>query len=259
MNIGFIGTGVITEAIVRGIIKSNYSTTHIYISLRNEAVSARLEKLSSNIVVLENNQEIVDRSDMIILAILPQQAENVLVKLNFDDAAQIVSLIATMQIDKIREWTSQKADICRAVPLPSVADHNGITTVFPPSSAVEELFRHLGQVVPVKTLEAFDAFVVASATMGMYFDTLETAAQWLSEKGTEYQDARQFLGALFFGLAETANNTPDLSFAELRSGHSTPNGLNQQVFEEFRAHGGQDALLEAFNSLQGRIMKGREA
>jgi pyrroline-5-carboxylate reductase len=95
--------------------------------------------------------------------------------------------------------------------------------------------------------------------MGMYFDTLETAAHWLSEKGTEYKDARRFLGALFRGLAETANNTPDLSFAELRTGHSTPNGLNQQVFEEFRAHGGQDALLEAFNSLQARIMKGRDA
>jgi pyrroline-5-carboxylate reductase len=91
--------------------------------------------------------------------------------------------------------------------------------------------------------------------MGLYFDTLETASQWLSEQGTEYKEARRFLTALFYGLAETAMKTSNLTFSELRTGHSTPGGLNQQVFEDFRAAGGQDALVKALNSLQARIVK----
>jgi pyrroline-5-carboxylate reductase len=257
MNIGFIGTGVITEAIINGIIKSRYSTSNIYISLRSETVSTRLAKRSSKITVLDNNQDIVDRSDLVILALLPEQAEEVLAQLNFANDPDIISLIATLQIEQIRKWTSQTSTICRAVPLPSVADHNGITTVFPPNERAEKLFGHLGQVVSLETLDAFDAFVTAGATMGLYFDTLETATQWLCVQGTQYQDARRFLAALFYGLAETTNNAPNLTFAELRSGHSTPNGLNQQVFEDFRAASGQEALVTALNSLQERIMKGR--
>lgn len=255
MNIGFIGTGVITEAIVNGLIKSNYSTSNILISLRNETVSMRLANRSPQISVRENNQDIVDGSDIVILAVLPEQAEQVLTQLNFTNKAQIISLIATLQIEQIRKWTSQTANICRAVPLPSVADHNGITTVFPPNKRAEDLFGHLGQVVPLQTLEAFDAFVTVGATMGLYFDTLETASQWLSEQGTEYKEARRFLTALFYGLAETAMKTSNLTFSELRTGHSTPGGLNQQVFEDFRAAGGQDALVKALNSLQARIVK----
>ena len=255
MNIGFIGTGVITEAIINGIIKSRYSTSNIFISLRSETISTRLARQSSKISIVENNQDIIDQSDLIILAVLPEQAGEVITRLKFEDHAQIISLIATLQIEQIRKWTSQTANICRAVPLPSVADHNGITTVFPPNKRAEDLFGHLGQVVPLQTLEAFDAFVTVGATMGLYFDTLETASQWLSEQGTEYKEARRFLTALFYGLAETAMKTSNLTFSELRTGHSTPGGLNQQVFEDFRAAGGQDALVKALNSLQARIVK----
>ncbi len=255
MNIGFIGTGVITEAIINGLIKSDYSIENIFISLRNKTVSMRLAGLSSIISVFKDNQEIVDRSDVVIFAVLPEQAEEVLSQLNFANDAHIISLVATVQIEKIRKWSSQTANICRAVPLPSVADHNGITTVFPPNERAEELFGHLGQVVPLETLEAFDAFVTAGATMGFYFDILETASQWLSKQDIQYQDARCFLSALFSGLAETAKNTSDLTFSELRTGHSTPNGLNQQLSEDFRAAGGQDALVKALNSLQTRIVK----
>ena len=258
MNIGFIGTGVITEAIINGIIISNYPISNIFISLRNEHVSMRLEELSPKIIVLESNQVIVDRSDMVILAVLPEQAEDVLIQLNFADDTQIISLVAMLQIEQIRKWTSQTANICRAVPLPTVADHNGITTVYPPNERAEEFFGYLGQVVPIDKLEVFDAFVTAGATMGLYFDILETVTQWLSGQGTEYQAARNFASALFYGLAETANKTPNLTFKELRGGHSTPNGLNQKMFEDFRASNGQDALLVSLNNLHARIMNKRE-
>ena len=255
MKLGFIGTGVITEAIITGLVKSDYPVSDIFISLRNHKVSKRLAMMSSKIHVLDANQAIVDQSDMIFLAVLPQQAKEVLTPLTFGDLAQIVSLIATIPIEKLREWTSPTAPLSRAVPLPIVANHNGITTVFPPSQAVQELFGHLGNVVPIETIETFDAFVVASATMGLYFDTLETMAQWLCTKGADYKDARTYLSALNNGLAQTATTQTELGFAQLRQGHSTPNGLNQHVVEQFRANGGHDAVLAAFESVKNHMQK----
>jgi len=255
MKLGFIGTGVITEAIITGLVKSDYPVSDIFISLRNRKVSKRLAMMSSKIHVLDANQAIVDQSDMIFLAVLPQQAKEVLTPLTFGDLAQIVSLIATIPIEKLREWTSPTAPLSRAVPLPIVANHNGITTVFPPSQTVQELFGHLGNVVPIETIETFDAFVVASATMGLYFDTLETMAQWLCTKGADYKDARTYLSALNNGLAQTATTQTELGFAQLRQGHSTPNGLNQHVVEQFRANGGHDAVLAAFESVKNHMQK----
>jgi homoserine acetyltransferase len=41
----------------------------------------------------------------------------------------------------------------------------------------------------------------------------------------------------------------------LRQGHSTPNGLNQHVVEQFRANGGHDAVLAAFESVKNHMQK----
>ena len=183
MRLGFIGTGVITEAIITGVVKSEYPVSDIFVSLRNREVSKRLAMMSSKVKVLDDNQAIIDQSDMIFLAVLPQQAEKVLFPLHFGDLSQIVSLIATISIERLRKWTSLKAPLSRVVPLPIVANHDGMTTVFPPSKTVQDLFGHHGKVVPIETIETFNALVVASTTMGLYFDTLETMAQWLGTKG----------------------------------------------------------------------------
>ncbi len=93
-----------------------------------------------------------------------------------------------LYIEQIRVWTSQDVTVYRAVPLPSVANQNGITTVYPPNEMAEEFFRNLGQVVLVVMLEVFDAFVTAGATMRLYFDIFETVTQWLLEQSTQYED-----------------------------------------------------------------------
>ena len=255
MRLGFIGTGVITEAIITGVVKSEYPVSDIFVSLRNREVSKRLAMMSSKVKVLDDNQAIIDQSDMIFLAVLPQQAEKVLFPLHFGDLSQIVSLIATISIERLRKWTSLKAPLSRVVPLPIVANHDGMTIVFPTSKTVQDLFGHLGKVVPIETIETFNAFVVASTTMGLYFDTLETMAQWLGTKGADYTSARTYLSALNYGLAQTAITQPEIGFAQLRQDHSTPQGLNLHVAEQFRANGGHDAVLAAFESVEKYMQK----
>ena len=45
MKLGFIGTGVITEAIITGLTRSDYPASDIFVSLRNRQVSERLAKM----------------------------------------------------------------------------------------------------------------------------------------------------------------------------------------------------------------------
>lgn len=253
MKLGFIGTGVITEAIVRGLLRANFPATELLVSSRTREVSAGLAQLSPLVRVCDENQVIVEGAEMLFLAVRPQHAEEVLAPLTFGPDRQIVSLIATIPIDLLREWTHPDAQICRAIPLPSVADLAGVTAIHPPTPKVEELFDALGTAVAAETIEAFDAYAVASAMMGLYYGISEVAAQWLCGQGTSYDGARAYLTGMFQGLADTATGSSGKSFEDLRSAHTTPGGLNEQLFRVFEDENGRQALKLACGSVADRI------
>ena len=58
MNLGFIGTGEITKAVVKGIINSKIKYNKIFLSKRNKIISKYLSSLNQKIYVLNDNQEI---------------------------------------------------------------------------------------------------------------------------------------------------------------------------------------------------------
>jgi len=258
MILGFIGTGVITEAIVRGLIKSDYPVEQIFVSTRSAAVSSALAALSPKVCVCDNNQAIADGSDILFLAVLPQDAQSVISALSVRTGTQIVSLIATVSIDNIRAWSGSDGPIFRAIPLPSVAELTGVSVIFPPSSQIEAMFNALGRAVCVTSIEEFDAYAVASAMMGLYFGLSETVTQWLCDQGNDYPDARAYMAGTFQALANTATASTGESFDTLRVRHSTPGGLNEQMFAVFDAKGGTSAVESACASVATRIKGARQ-
>lgn len=255
MKLGFIGTGVITDAIVRGLLRAAYPASNILVSRRNQDISAGLARLSPLVRIWDDNQTIVDEADIVFLAVRPQHAEQVLAPLVFGPDRQIVSLIATIPSDRIREWTHPKAQICRAIPLPSVENLSGVTAIFPAPPLVKALFDTLGEAVVVETIEAFDAYAATSALMGLYFGVSETAARWMQAQGASHEDARAYLAGVFQGLADTATGSSDKSFEQLRLEHTTPGGLNAQMFQVFQDAQGVQALEAALDSVADRIRK----
>ena len=69
MNLGFIGTGEITKAVILGILKSNIKFNKIIISKRNNKISNFLKNKSKKIIVISNNQEIINKSNLIQLVL----------------------------------------------------------------------------------------------------------------------------------------------------------------------------------------------
>ena len=71
MILGFIGTGKISSSIIFGIFKSKLKVKKIYISSRNRNIAKKLTKKYRKITILNNNQEIIDKSSTIILGVTP--------------------------------------------------------------------------------------------------------------------------------------------------------------------------------------------
>lgn len=253
MKIGFIGTGVITEAIVTGLLKAEFPVAGIVVSPRSKATAGRLAALSPLVRIAKDNQEVVNDSDVVFLALRLQVAEEIVRSLSFAPGKIVASLIATVPIPVLRKWIGADLEISRAVPLPFVADLNGVTVVHPGSDILTDIFAALGAVTNCETIDEFDAFAAAGALMGTYFGFSEICAQWLGAAGVPYDKARAYLAPFFYGLAGSAVGTPAKSFEDLRIGHTTAGGLNDQLFERFREEGGLQALKAALDAVAERL------
>jgi pyrroline-5-carboxylate reductase len=251
MKLGFIGTGVITEAIVIGLMKAEFPLSEIVVSPRDAKTAARLAASFDQVRIGKHNQTVVDEADLIFLAVRPQVAEEVVRSLSFSDKP-IVSLIAMLPSEKIVEWIGHSVDITRAIPLPSVANRSGVTVIYPAGERLSTLFGSLGSVVSATSIEEINSYSTASSLMATYFGFLEIAVQWMVSHGADYEKARDYLAKIVLGLAQTSVKT-DASFDALASAHSTPQGLNEQAYRVFVETGGPGALKAAMQSVATRI------
>lgn len=238
-TLGFIGSGRITEAMVRGLKRSSLADRPILLSPRNASVAARLGVLPG-VSVAASNQAVLDGAGLVILALRPQIATEVLQGLRFRPEHQVISLIAGLDHDRIGQMTGVAA-VCRAIPLPFVEMGSDATPVFPPRPEALALFAALGQALPVTGKEEFDLYAALSALMGSYFGILETAEAWATGQGLPAAPARAYLASLFSNLERVLQQS-DQPLADLRRDHSTAGGLNEQVYEVLRRQGGLDAL-----------------
>lgn len=118
MTIGFIGTGNIASALVRGLCASARPPSRILVSPRNTEKAARLAAEFAQVRVAATNQAVVDESDTVILSVLPQAAEKILGALAFRTGQRIVSLIAMTPLDLTRRLVSRPQAWCAPFPCP---------------------------------------------------------------------------------------------------------------------------------------------
>ena len=90
MKLGFIGTGHITKSVVEGIIGSSLKYSKIYLSKRNKKISTTLKKKNKKIIVIDNNQEIIDKSNWLYeYGTLLSAIKNIRRTHNFSNASNI--------------------------------------------------------------------------------------------------------------------------------------------------------------------------
>lgn len=255
-TIGFIGTGVITEAIITGMATAGCLPERLLISRRNAETSARLAAFYPQITVLDDNQQIAAASDLLFLAVRPQIAERVLSGIRLRPDQAVASLIAGFPVGRIVELAGAPHRMTRVVPMPPVSRRAGITVLSGPDPLLEALFDALGGVIVAETDESFDALTLPSTVMGLYFGLQQIISDRITAQGTNPGEVRRFLAMVCRSLAETAESDP-ASFDELRLAHSTPGGLNEGLFAAFLAASGDRALTSALDQTLDRITSAR--
>jgi pyrroline-5-carboxylate reductase len=237
---------------VTGLSEEGGPCPAIRLSPRNADLAAGLARRFENVSVSASNQEAVDSSETVVIAVRPQVAEEVLSGLRFSRGQIVISLVAGFSSRRIADLVRPADRIWRAIPLPSVARRRSPIAVYPPGGAGADLFAPLGRVFGIEAEDHLNAFSAATSTMAAYFGFLGQIAVWATRKGIPEAQAREYVARMFAGLNEAGLEAPQRGFEDLAKAHATPGGLNEQVLRDLTDHGVFESLGKALDSVHRR-------
>jgi pyrroline-5-carboxylate reductase len=253
MRLGFIGTGEITSSMVTGLNSSGVTVRSIWLSPRNSAIARGLADRFTGMSVASSNQEVLDHSDTIVIAVRPSAARDVLSELRFRSDHRVISVVSGLSLRSLSELVAPAVHTARAVPLPSAAQRLSPTAIYPPDPVAFELFATVGTVFLVERENEFDAMCATTATIASYFALNETIASWLEQQGVPAPQARNYIARLFLGVTTGAVEASWRSFQSLAASHATAGGINEQVLKHLVAHGLLTRVAEALDAVLLRI------
>lgn len=219
-RIGFLGTGEITAAMVRGLAGRGHS---ILVSPRNAAVAAALAADLPEVTVAPNEQ-VVAGSDVVFLCLLARVADEVLPGLPFRADQTVISVMVDAPLARLRRLCAPATGIAITIPLPPIARGGCPLPVYPASPVLEALFGDRNLILPQPTEAALGAHLGVSALCSPVLDQLLAAADWLAGFTGNPAAAEAYVAAMIRGYLPERAEGGDLADALRKL--STEGGLN---------------------------------
>ena len=248
-RLGFIGTGTLTEAVITGLQASPNGRYSIAVSPRSEAISRALAARYENISRLDSNQAVIDASDIVVLAMRPQQID-ALEGLQFRRDQTVASLLAGTELAVIAGRVAPASRICRAVPLPPVRFRKGPIAMFPADPVIHALLAPLGDLIVADREADLAAIAHASAMMSSFYAMQNEMADWLRSRGLASEAAALYVGSMFSGLAELALGSARAGEPLRPEHHETAGGLNECARGFLARAGWFDSIGHALDAVE---------
>lgn len=176
--IGIIGVGKIGSCIVKGYATVACSASvprKIILSPRGEKNVKELSaEFNSLVEVAASNEEVVEKSDIIFIGLLPTTAKDILPTLVFDSKRHIViSMMATIDMQYLLEWTRLPQDrVVRTVPLPSCARRTGPILQFPKNGNIESILSIVGTPVACSNEQDMKPMVAMTGHISSFYELM---------------------------------------------------------------------------------------
>ena len=253
MKLGFIGTGKISSSVITGICNSSIKYNKIFVSSRNSANAKKLKLKFKRIYIEKDNQDIIDKSNWVFLAVTPKVGEKIIKELNFKSNQTIISFISSITIPNLKKMIKVKAQIVRAIPLPPISLKKGPVPICPPNKKVKKFFNKIGSTLEIKNEKLSINFWSTSGMMAAYYEILRTMSEWLVTKGIKRNDAQKYITSLFLALSEDAVVNSKKNLKSLIKESQTPKGLNEQGLKEMSKKRVYKNIIKTLNVIYKRL------
>ncbi len=255
MILGFIGTGKISYSVITGICNSKIKFKKILISSRNRILAKKLERKFKKVKIVKNNQDIINDSNWVFLAVTPSVGNKIIKTLNFRNNQKIISFISTIKLAELKKMIKVKSDIVRAIPLPPISLKKGPVPICPPNKKIKNFFDKIGSTIEIQNEKLSINFWSTSGMMASYYEMLKVMSNWLVKRGIKRLDAQKYITTLFLALSEDAVVNSKKELKHLVKESQTPKGLNEQGLKEMSKKGVYKSVINTLNSIHKRLNK----
>ncbi|MFC4122488.1 NAD(P)-binding domain-containing protein [Nonomuraea zeae] len=247
-RIGIIGVGEIGRALVMGLCDGAGEPPEVFLSPRGARTAAELSERYESVRVCAGNQEVVDRSDVVIIALRARDRHEALAGLRVDADKIVVNVMAGVGIDELRQALATDAPVVRAIPLPPVRERGSVTVTCPSHPVVDSLFEHLGGAQPVEDEAAFNVFSALTGTLTTHYSYLATLTSWAAGHGIPAGAADHYVRSVFQGVGRSLSDETR-TLHQLAADHETPNGSNERIRTTWFTPANSAALGKALDDL----------
>ena len=254
MKLGFIGTGVISSALVTGFCKSEIPDLHIWVSPRSKDKAEALHAAYPDIVTIAgNNQEVIDCADWIFAALLPEAAEGILSELTWPKEKKFINLVMTLSTIRAREIIGDREVIADVVPLTFAANRFGPAVIYPNIPEVCELMAYVSEPVPVETAKQMAILRAMSGMMSPYYMLLTRLVDWCVANGLDEPSARHYVTGFYGALSQNAAVFPGP--LESLAREATAGGINWQALTHLEEKDNYTEWTEILDPILARVTK----
>lgn len=252
LNVGFIGSGNICQAIVTGAIKAgNLQPSQVKTSAPSQRNFGKIQELG--VATTHDNCEVTEFAQVLFLACKPYQMEAVTAEILPKVSAShlVVSCAAGVPMEFLESWLPSGTRVIRIIPNMACSVGEGGIIVAQGTHAttedvghIEAIFRGVGQCfqVPDRLIES------ASGILGCGIAMMSVIAEGLSDggmmMGISKQDAVQMTAQLLIGVGKILKETGQHP-GEVKDSGCSPNGTSIRGVQTLERGGIRGLLMDA--------------
>lgn len=245
-----IGSGNIGLSLAKGLVKSKYYLSN-EIVLTRRSLAALEEEKTLGFTVSVDNKDAIRGSDIIVLAVLPQQIRKVMEEIggSLKSNQLIVSVASGVSCQDIKDVLGQDQLVVRAMPNTAIAIGQSMTCIASdnaPDEAVakvERIFESVGSVVVINEDLMTSATALCACGIAFFLRAIRAASQGGVEIGFHAHDALKMAIQTAKGAADLllqTNNHPESEIDKVTS----PKGCTIAGLNEMEHNGLSSAFIK---------------
>ena len=257
LKIAIVGAGNMGGAIARGLSKGTLvHSSNIFVSDVSQAHLNAINTFDSRINVSNSNIDIIEESDIIIIAVKPWLVEMVAdeIEKKIDYKKQIiVSIAAGVDFERMTDLFDKEATMFRVIPNTAIEIMQSVSIISSHKSSKDQeklvvsLFGELGKtfLVPEIQLNAFMS--LSSCGIAYAFRYIRAAMQGGVEMGIYPNTAKEVVIQTLRGaieLLEANESHPEVEIDKV----TTPGGITIKGLNEMEANGFTNAVIKGLKS-----------
>jgi pyrroline-5-carboxylate reductase len=244
-SVGVLGVGHLGGALVAG-LAAGEKAPRIVLSPRN---AGRAKTLADRfgLAVARNNPELVERSQVIVVATRPADVLGAVRGLPWRDHHTAVSVAAGVLLPALQDAV-RPATAVRALPITAAEIGESPTCLFPENLAARGVFERLGSVHVFGDEATFELASTHGVVYSVFHAVIGSTAAWFESSGVPEPEARRLAALAVRAAAGMVLSRPSVALDVMVDEFARPGSLTLAALRQLRKDGTLDALHAAWRA-----------